>query len=68
MKLKYSLLSYQPTFNNITIIVVRVRFTEEEYLFREESGLATVCLQKDLQTAIGFDVDSFTTQNTALGK
>ena len=46
---------------------MRVRFEEPEYLFREELGLATVCLVKDLETATSFSVDSTTTENSALG-
>ena len=46
--------------------VVRVRYEEELYIFREESGLATVCLIKDLETAVGFPVDSITSNDTAL--
>ena len=41
-------------------------FEEPEYLFREESGEATVCLVKDLETAAAFDVDSITSDNSAL--
>ena len=48
-------------------VVVRVRFEQPDYLFREESELATICLVKNLETAISFDVESITTQNTALG-
>ena len=48
-------------------VVVHVRFEESNYLFREESGLATVCLVKDLETAAGFDVDTITSDNTANG-
>ena len=47
--------------------VVRVMFEEPQYIFREESGLATVCLVKDLETATSFEVNSTTVQNTALG-
>ena len=49
-------------------IVVRVRFAESDYLYRETEGRAEVCLVKDLETAVAFDVDSFTTPDTALGK
>ena len=56
-----------PRFTDDIVIVVRVRFTEEEYPFREESGLATVCLEKDMQTAIGFSVNSLTSRNLTLG-
>jgi hypothetical protein len=52
----------------INFVVVRVRFVEPEYIFREETGLSTVCLVKDLETAVSFEVNSTTTQNTALGK
>ena len=47
--------------------VVRVMFEQPQYIFREESGLATVCLVKDLETAASFEVNSTTVQNTALG-
>lgn len=46
---------------------MRVRFEQPDYLFREESGLATVCLVKDLATAVPFEVNSTTTENTAFG-
>lgn len=52
----------------ICFVVVRVRFVEPEYIFREETGLSTVCLVKDLETAVSFEVNSITTQNSALGK
>ena len=45
-----------------------MRFEEPNYLFREESGLATVCLVKDLETAIQFDVETVTSDNTANGE
>lgn len=51
----------------ISFTVVRVRYEEPEYIFREESGLATVCLIKDLETAVGFSVDSVTTDDLAIG-
>ena len=47
--------------------VVRVMFEQPEYIFREETGLATVCLVKDLETATSFEVNSTTVENTALG-
>ena len=47
--------------------VVRVMFEQPQYIFREESGLATVCLVKDLETATSFEVNSTTVENTALG-
>ena len=50
------------------LVVVRVRFAQPEYLYRETEGVAQVCLVKDLETAITFAVDSFTTPDTALGK
>ena len=49
-------------------VVVRVRFQEPNYLFHEESGLATVCLVKDIETATGFDVETLTLDNTTNGK
>ena len=49
-------------------LVVRVRFQEPNYLFLEESGLATVCLVKDLETVTGIDVETVTSDNTANGK
>ena len=42
-------------------------FEQPQYIFREESGLATVCLVKDLETATSFEVNSTTVENTALG-
>lgn len=53
---------------NFIFTVVRVRFAQPDYIFREESGLATVCLVKDLETAVSFEVNSTTVQNSALGK
>lgn len=50
------------------LVVVRVRFAQPEYLYRETEGVAQVCLVKDLETAVTFNVNSFTTQDTALGK
>ena len=47
--------------------VVRVRYEEPTYIFREEIGQATVCLIKDLETAVGLSVDSITSPHTALG-
>lgn len=44
-----------------------MRYLEPLYLFREESGLATVCLVKDLETAEGFEVDSISSDDTAIG-
>ena len=41
-------------------------FEEPSYVFLEESGEATVCLVKDLETAVPFDVDSITSNNSAL--
>ena len=49
-------------------VVVRVRFAEPNYLFREESGLATVCVVKDLETAADFGVETVTSDNTANGE
>ena len=49
-------------------VVVRVKFEEPNYVFREESGLATVCLVKDLETAADFDVVTVTSDNTANGE
>ena len=47
---------------------MRVRYEEPNYLFREEIGQATVCLIKDLETAVAISVDSETLPDTALGK
>lgn len=43
-------------------------YQEPSYIFREETGQATVCLVKDLETVEAVPVDSVTVQDTAIGK
>lgn len=48
--------------------VVNVRFVQPEYTFNENSGPATVCLTKDLETGVEISVFVFTINGSALGE
>ena len=48
--------------------VVNVRFVQPEYTINENSGPATVCLTKDLETGVEFSVLVFTINGSALGE
>ena len=48
--------------------VVNVRFVQPEYTFNENSGPATVCLTKDLETGVEISVLVFTINGSALGE